>query len=405
LDALLERVLDSALEITQAKRGSLLLVDDMTKELRIKAARGLSQEIIDNTRMTIKEGICGMIAKEGEPLLVTNIEEDSRFKRKNNPQYETKSFLGIPLKTILIHSQKNFLGVVYISDKVSGENFTEREETLLSILTGQAAVAIENSQLYNQLRNKIEALKQNVKQLNETQNQLIQTEKMAAVGQLAFGIAHEIRNPLGIILGGVELLGNKLAGKKEEIIKISLEKIEQSIDRANNIITTLLKFSRASQLNLQPVNVCKTMDAVVSLIKNQANLKNVRIKINYKDKDLEVRADPNMLQQAFFNLCINAIDAMPKGGKLFINVYCETKEEVKRNIVIEIADTGKGIPKEKLSKIFEPFFTTKPPGEGTGLGLSIVHLILERHNATIDVESRVREGTKFVIKLPVAKNM
>jgi signal transduction histidine kinase len=178
----------------------------------------------------------------------------------------------------------------------------------------------------------------------------------------------------------------------------------QSIDRANNIITTLLKFSRAAQLNLQPVNVCKTMDAAVSLIKNQAILKNVRIKINYKDKDLEVRVDPNLLQQAFFNLCINAIDAMPKGGKLFINVHQEETEEASKKIVIAIIDTGKGIPKDKLSRIFEPFFTTKPPGEGTGLGLSIVHLILERHNATIDVESRVGEGTKFVIKLPVTTN-
>lgn len=404
LDSLLELILDAALGIVKVKRGSLLLVDERTKELKIKVARGLSGEVISNTRIKLGEGICGRVVKEKKPVLVTDIEQDSKFQSNNKSQYETNSFLSIPL--VSKYLQENVLGVINITDKISGESFTEREQTLLSVLAGQAVAVIENYKLYSQLQDKIENSNRIIKELNETQNQLIQSEKMAAVGQLAFGIAHEIRNPLGIILVGVEFLKNKVVNKKEEVTRESVKKIKQSIDRANNIIIDLLKFSRASQLELQSVNVCKTMDEVISLIKNHAYLNNVQIKRNYTKKDFRGKADPTMLQQAFFNLCINAIDAMPKGGKLCINVYLGKREEAgRKRVIIEIEDTGKGIPKDKLSKIFEPFFTTKGPGKGTGLGLSIVHLILERHNATIEVESQAGKGTKFIIRLPRAKNI
>jgi len=242
-------------------------------------------------------------------------------------------------------------------------------------------------------------LGQTIAQLNQTQNQLIQSEKMAAVGQLAFGIAHEIRNPLGIILGGVEFLEKNLV-KKDGIKKEIVEKLKQSIDRANNIIVDLLRFSRTSKLEAQSVDICALMEDVVSLIKNQAYSKDVRIVKNYTDSALSVLADPALLRQAFFNLCINAIDSMSKGGRLTLNIYSGQGAQANKEVIIEIADTGKGIPKDILPRIFEPFFTTKEPGKGTGLGLSIVHLILERHKGAIGVESAVDKGTKFTIRLP-----
>jgi len=222
---------------------------------------------------------------------------------------------------------------------------------------------------------------------------------MAAVGQLAFGIAHEIRNPLGIILGGVEFLEKNLENK-DGINKEVVEKLKQSIDRANNIIVDLLRFSRTSRLEGQSVNICALMEEAISLIKNQAHLKDVQIVKNYTDSALSVLADPALLRQAFFNLCINAIEAMPKGGVFALNIYSGQGAKVNKEVIIEIADTGKGIPKDILPRIFEPFFTTKEPGKGTGLGLSIVHLILERHKGTIGVESVVDKGTKFTIRLP-----
>jgi signal transduction histidine kinase/FixJ family two-component response regulator len=404
LNDLLTRILGSALEIAKAKRGCIMLVDEQAQELRIKVAYGVSQELIDTTRIKIGEGVFGRVAREGIPLLLNKTEEVRRFQKENYPQYESEPFLGIPLTSIPIRSQRNILGVINISDKISGDSFTEREKTLLSVLAGQTAVAIENANLYSELQHKIEDLKQTINKLHYTQNQLIQTEKLAAVGRLAFGIAHEIRNPLGIILIGTEFLENSAVNKKDKFARDSIKKIKQSVNRANNIIIELLKFSGTSQLKLQLVNVCKITDDALSLIKNRAYLHNVQIERNYTEKDFPVKANPTMLRQVFFNLCINAIDAMPQGGKLYVNVYTEKIEKAdNKKITVEIVDTGKGIPRDILSKIFDPFFTMKEPGKGTGLGLSIVHLILERHKATIEVESQLDKGTKFIIRLPAGK--
>lgn len=247
-------------------------------------------------------------------------------------------------------------------------------------------------------------LKDAYQRLKETQRQLIQSEKMSAVGQLASGIAHEIRNPLNIILGGVESLELD-PGDKSELFRNSIERVKKSIGRANIIVTDLLRFSRASELKLESVNLCSIMDEVVSLVSNRAKLSSVDISKNYPKKDIQIKGDSNMLIQAFFNLCNNSIDAMPRGGELKLNIYLG--RDIKKddnNAIIEIIDTGIGISKDKLSKIFDPFFTTKEEGKGTGLGLTIVGLILERHKAITEVESEINKGAKFVIKLPIDKD-
>ena len=397
IKSLLDRILDSALGIVKARRGSILLLDENTGKLIVSAARGLSEEVIDNTRIPLGEGIAGKVDKEGKPVLVSGAEQAPGLR--DSSRYETNSFLSIPLVSKYSDSPENTLGVINITDKISQDNFTERDQALLFVLAGQAAAAIENADIYTQLQSKILTLGQTIDRLNQTQNQLIQSEKMAAVGQLAFGIAHEIRNPLGIILGGVEFFEKHL-GHKDGINKEVVEKLKESIDRANNIIVDLLRFSRTSELETQSVDICALMGEVVSLIKNQARLKNVRIVKKYPDSALFVLAEPNLLCQVFFNLCINAIGSMPAGGRLTLNIYSGQGAGENKGVIVEIVDTGEGIPKDILSRIFEPFFTTKEPGQGAGLGLSIVHLILERHKGAIAAESAVGKGTKFTIRLP-----
>jgi len=263
-----------------------------------------------------------------------------------------------------------------------------------------------------------ERLKIAYHKLKETQNQLIQHEKMAAMGRLASGFAHEIRNPLAIILMGIESLSTTLP-EKNEIVKKTIEKIKQAVNRANKIIIDTLQFSRMSEFKFESIDICKSLDETIDLIKHKAVLNNIKINRNYPQKHMKVKADKNMLQQVFLNLFMNAMDAMPKGGEIKVKVYDKIANQLgyktgeresdyfkigDKIIVVEIEDTGIGIPKNILSKIFDPFFTTKKVGEGTGLGLSVVHLIIDQHKGIIDVESEVNKGTKFIIMLPLAKN-
>ena len=403
LDDLLARILDSALEITKAKRGSLLLIDEKTKELTIKLGRGLSQEIIDNTRIKIGEGISGRVAQEGAPILVTDIEEDFRFQRKNNPQYETKSFLGVPLTSIPIHSQKNVLGVINISDKISGDNFTEREQTLLSVLAGQAAVAIENAKLYRELQNNIEDLKQTIEKLNHTQAQLIQSEKLAALGRFASGVAHEVKNPLGTILGGLEFLELKLP-QNDADLTVAIKKIKDSTLRANDIVQNLLKFARPSELKTERSNPKDLIEDTLSLVKFRAPLSDIKISTDFAQEGIYIEVDKNQMLQVLFNIFMNAVEAMPKGGEIKIKTYKTDIPEFspqKQACVIEIIDTGEGITQYNLSRLFEPFFTTKRDRRGTGLGLSMSKMIVEKHKGKLVIESEPGKGTGVKIILPI----
>ena len=256
-------------------------------------------------------------------------------------------------------------------------------------------------------------LKKTLNKLKETQNQLIQNEKMAALGRLASGLAHQIRNPLEIIIMGVEFISNTLPNKDKNSEK-AIEKIKQAADRTNNIITNFLRFSRKSELVFKPINVNMLIDETVKLLEHRINRNNIKIRRKYAEESIKVEADKGMLQQVFMNLLNNAIDAMPNGGEIGINVKNKKAMHIAERIgyrdsdyfkigeimtAIEIEDTGSGITDDELQKVFEPFFTTKDVDKGTGLGLSLAHLIIDRHRGTIGVESTVDKGTKFTIKL------
>ena len=247
-----------------------------------------------------------------------------------------------------------------------------------------------------------EELRLREKNLEEARAALIQSEKMAAFGQLGAGIAHEVKNPLAGILGYAQLALRKLPAEAGSL-KSYLEIVEKETKRCKAIIENLLKFARQEKTVMDRVDVSTLVDEAMKLVEHQLNMNSVKIARSVPAGLPPIFANSNQLQQVLMNLSINAQHAMEKNGGTLTVSALETKLFDGRPAVeIRVNDSGSGIPKEILTKIFEPFFTTKPAGKGTGLGLSVTFGIIRDHKGQVLVESQVGVGTTFRLILPIA---
>lgn len=232
------------------------------------------------------------------------------------------------------------------------------------------------------------------------EQQIIQTEKLATIGQLAAGIAHEIGTPLNIISGNAEFI--QLDLKEADTGYQELTTIIEQTKRISVLIKQLLDFARPKILSLQAVNINSIITNVLDFVRRQFEKNGMDIETAF-DKGLsKVYGDPALLYQVFLNVIINAFQAMSTGGKLYLETFVENEGEDlayenREKVVIIVKDTGEGIPPENLPKLFTPFFTTKEPGKGTGLGLAVTHRIVQEHNGTIKIESEVGKGTVVTI--------
>lgn len=231
-----------------------------------------------------------------------------------------------------------------------------------------------------------------VKNLSETQRKLIQSEKLASIGQLAAGVAHELNNPLANISLNAEML---MRTCKDETTARKLKVIEENVASAAKIIRDLLDFSREPRLELEYLDVNEVIEKTLESLKYK--MKGIKLVKNLYPVP-EILGDRVRLRQVFTNLISNAIQAMEEGGTLTI-----TSQRVGNWVEVKVSDTGKGIAREHLSKIFDPFFTTKGVGKGTGLGLAITYSIVQKHKGWIDVESEIGKGTTFTVKLPAPR--
>jgi signal transduction histidine kinase len=232
-------------------------------------------------------------------------------------------------------------------------------------------------------------------ELKQAQAQLIQAAKMEVVGTLASGVAHEVKNPLAIILQGVEYLERKIS-KDDQSVATTIGYIRNAVERADNIVRGLMDFSSVSQLSVQPQQVVPVFEKALMLLKHNFDKHHIKV-VKQFEKDLpEVSIDRNKIEQVFLNLLMNAADAMADGGNLTVSIKKDFQAK-SGSLIIEISDEGTGIPDEVLDNIFDPFFTTKRTKGGTGLGLPIVRNILETHNAEIDIKNRPEKGTQVTI--------
>jgi len=234
-----------------------------------------------------------------------------------------------------------------------------------------------------------------VKTLHNTQQELLQKEKLASMGQLAAGVAHEINNPLGTILLFSEAMIKDIP--EGDPRRDDLKMIINETTRCKNIVADLLNFARQQEVLTQETDVHALLEQVIEEVRHQPNFEGVRIVRQFDPNLPTIQADAAQLQQVFINLLNNGAEAMEEGGSITLTTRLINNHWVE----IQVSDTGCGIPEENLGKLFTPFFTTKPPGKGTGLGLSIVYGIVKMHHGQITVQSQVGQGTIFTVTLPV----
>jgi two-component system sensor histidine kinase HydH len=223
--------------------------------------------------------------------------------------------------------------------------------------------------------------------------EVARSQRLASVGRLAAGVAHEIRNPLSSIKGFATYFKQRYPDRPQD--QQTADIMIQEVDRLNRVVGQLLEFARPVPVKPKPVSLQALLDDSIKLIRNRAAEKNISIQTQNNSRMDEVRIDPDRINQVLLNLYLNAIDSMESGGELKVEISCDGQ---RRNVVIQVSDTGRGISREDLSKIFEPYFTTK--STGTGLGLAIAHNIIEAMGGKINVESQKEVGTTFTVALP-----
>jgi signal transduction histidine kinase len=290
-----------------------------------------------------------------------------------------KSSAGLRLK-----AGEELVGVMFVNYR-SPHQFDEGEKQIIETFANSAAIAIQDARQWENLQ--------------RTQEQLVQSAKMSAVGDLASGIAHELKNPLSNILSSVNVLEMMLRDISNPQADQRVKQIKGEVHRAKSIIDSLLDFVRPPKVMRGPVDVLALVNETLNLLGNQARLNHVNIETRFTPSPLPlIGGNASLLRQVFFNIVKNAIEAMPEGGRLKVTTSTDNE-----NIQVKVQDTGPGIPLDIQSRIFDPFFSTGEPGQGTGLGLTISMGIVRDHHGDIKVESKLGKGSTFTVILPIGE--
>jgi len=395
LDRLLNLIVNRVTEIMHIDSGSLMLWDKEAGEFRIKVAKGFKKKIFDKISFTRGNYLLKWLEREKRIFSREEIEifrgrkeisgmdnrEEREFEETLDKLKEMGATLCIPLMV-----KGRLIGIFSLDNKMSGDKFTSEDLELLSTVANQAAIAIENAKLYQEMR--------------EMEKSLHQADKLAALGTLASSIAHEIRNPLVSIKTFTQLVPQKLNSR--DFLDKFQTIVPEELERMETILNQLLSFGRPSQIEFRSIDVEEIIDSILNLMNTELSKSNIEVIKLYGEDIPEIVADSEQLKQVFMNIVLNAIQAMPEGGNLTIITGTEQESmggDTLSFVAIKFEDTGCGIPEKDLNNLFNPFFTTK--SGGSGLGLSISHRIIREHNGHINVESRVGKGTAFTIKLPL----
>ena len=410
----------------EAQTGSLALSSDDGGSLTVVAGIDLPPGVVGSS-VIMGERVLGWVAKEGTALLLNgSVANDPRF-----PKLPARTETGIPSSAMCwpLKIEGRVIGAISVNRRAGESCYTEADLEQGTIMLALVSLALENAHLQIDQQRRITELKSMNQKLEDAQNQLLQSEKMASIGQLAAGVAHEINNPIGFVysnLGTLEKYVEDIfsllelyesAEERPDLLpavrglkaKVDLEFMKEDasalmhesrdgITRVKKIVQNLKDFSHVDASDEWTLaDLQAGLDSTLNIVANEVKYK-AEVTKDYGDIP-EVECLPSQINQVFMNLLVNAAHAIEERGTIAIRTRADGDQ-----VLVQVTDSGKGIPAENLKRIFEPFFTTKPVGKGTGLGLSLSYSIVQKHSGKIEVESEVGKGTTFSLRLPVKRH-
>jgi signal transduction histidine kinase len=359
-----------------AEKVSFLMLDKEKRAYTLRASQKLgkstTRELPDN------DVLFQWLQEKNKPIVKEVLErsiDKQDIKRVVERLDSMESEVCIPLMT-----RSDLIGILNLGHKRSGDMYSHEDLDLLAQFATQASVALENARLYQEMQ--------------QTQMLMRRTDRLASLGSLTANLAHEIRNPLATLKTFLDLFPQRYRDKefRGDFLKLT----SSELDRITSLVTQLLSFARPAKPDVKKGDVNQVLEDVIHLITVEAKKRRITINMNLQ----EIRRaliDADQMKQVFLNIFLNAFEAIKNHGRISV-----TSRDIHKNgmahVRVEISDSGKGIPEKILEHIFDPFFTTKK--KGGGLGLSISHQIVQEHNGTIEVESRAKNGTTFIITIP-----
>jgi len=382
-------VLDNSMrlaeELMDAEVCSIFEVDHEKNELFFRLARRDPRRKTQAVRMKMGEGIAGWVASSGEPLVVPDTEKDDRFSGKVDSLtgFRTRSIIALPIK-----HREQILGVLEVLNKRGPDAFDSEDLEVLAIVANQIGIAIQNAKLYARLRQQFTLTEA---ELKETQARLLRSERLAALGQLSQGIAHEVRNPVTSIGGFAKRL--KKALPEDDPVVHYVDIILKETSRLEQMVQDLEQFTRMPKPEIRQVKLLALLQSALKVWGMEDRSDHIEVNMETLPEDPAVFVDRALMEQALIHLLRNARDAMPQGGVISISTSWEDKW-----LVLSVKDTGSGIASEELPRIFDPFFTSKT--RGSGLGLTTVNRIVNEHGGEVEIFSTPGDGTEARILLP-----
>ncbi len=389
----IETVLDNAMkcaeEFINAEASTIYEKDEENKELFIRLARGEKKDPVKNIRVKVGEGIAGYVVETEKPMVVNDVNTEKRFSDRFDrlTGFKTRSMVCVPL--IL---RGTTIGAVQVLNKKEGKNFNHHDLEILTGLSHQIAVAIENAKLYERLEQKLTLAS---KDLESVQEKLIRTERIAAMGHIVNGVAHEIRNPVMVIGGFARRL--KSSFRHDPEVSRYSEIILGETARLERLVEQVHRLSDVQVADLKPGNITPVIDRAVKKFEIPARNQKITIRVFTEKNIPDINMDESQIFTMLSNLLENAVESMSDGGYLTVRAEADEKR-----IMIEIADTGSGIEEKDINSVYDPFVTSKT--SGAGLGLTMVHQIVNNHNGEINIKSSKNRGTVIQVKFPVLQH-